>query len=498
MTKTTKNGIIRHALGKPLLSVLAGATMLTSCAGSMPTTKPVSGARAEQAAAESRFAADQSVAIERVKVPKSSMRAVAFRKDLPKHIADMPIEIKFPPNHEADLQSLVASLSSVNLQVAFNWSNPTQSETILKKKLPFLNFQGTVGELLSSLRNGLGIVGWYDDGMIYLSDRERYSVALPQNEDVLKSVAEEVKSLGGADIVTSLRGGKLVYTASPSIQDELIGPFLDRMSRNLSVISLQVAVVSVSLTDDTKNGFNWDKFSASFTNTGSGVDAADGEAGGEAGDTATVTSAALTFGKTSLGTVFGKYGALSITGAIDFLSNFGSASVKQNVQLKTLSGSELTFQDGQQVPYVSGVSSTTNGSSSIGSSDIETVDTGLKMNLKPFYDGDAKIVTVGVKVELNGITQYVDLKAGQQLGTISRPIVQKQNIDDLVRIQAGRTVVIGGLQSDSQNDSTTEPTLARKALEGSGLTSGSQSRKVKRSALFIILRPTVTVFEPEA
>lgn len=480
-----------------VISALSSALILSSCTSQLPSSKRLPDVKQEQREAQDRFTSDQSVAVEYVKVPKSSMKAVAMRQALPKHIAAMPIEIKFPVTHEADLSSLVASLSAVNLQVTFNWSNPTQSEDILKKKLPFLSFQGTVGELLNSLRNGLGIVGWYEDGMIYLSDQERYSVALPQNEDVLKSVAEEVKSLGGENIVTSVRGGKLIYTASPTVQDELIGPFLNRMSRNLSVISMQVAIVSLSLTDNANTGFDWDKFSVAFNDTKKGISDASGSDNASVGEAIGATANALTFGKTSLGTVFGKYGALTISGAINFLSNFGNAKVTQNVQLKTLSGSKLTFQDGKEVPYVSGVSSSSSGYSSVGSSNIDTVDTGLKVDLEPFFDGDAKIVTVGVKVDLNAITQYVELNAGRQLGTISRPIVQKQNIDDLVRVQAGKTVVIGGLQYDSENVNSSEPTVARKALEGTGRTTGSENRKVERNALFVILRPTVQVFVTE-
>lgn len=484
-------------MSKAAIAALTSTAVLSACTSQLPESKRLPNVMQEQRVAEDRFVADQGVAVERVKVPKSSMKAVALKNQLPKHIADMPIEIKFPTTHEADLSSLVASLSAVNLQVTFNWSNPTQSDAILKKKLPFLSFQGTIGELLNSLRNGLGIVGWYEDGMIYLSDQERYSVALPQNEDVLKSVAEEIKNLGAENIVTSLRGGKLIYTASPTVQDELIGPFLERMSRNLSVISMQVAVVSLSLTDNANSGFDWDKFSVAFNDKSGGIADASGTDGENVGEAIAATAGALTLGKTSVGTVFGKYGALTISGAINFLSNFGNAKVTQNVQLKTLSGSKLSFQDGKEVPYVSGVSSSSSGYSSVGSSDIETVDTGLKVDLEPFYDGDAKIVTVGVKVDLNAITQYVELNAGRQLGTISRPIVQKQNIDDLVRVEAGKTVVIGGLQYDSENVNSSEPTMARKALEGTGRTTGSENRKVERNALFIILRPTVKVFEEE-
>jgi type II secretory pathway component GspD/PulD (secretin) len=434
------------------------------------------------------------------------MRPVAMRAPLPKHIAEMPIQVSFLSDHSATLGSLVTSLAAINLQVTFNWSNPTQSEDILKRKLPFLNFQGTVGELIDSLRNGMGIVGWYDNGQVYLSDKERYSLTLPQNEDVLKAVADEVKNLGGGDIVTSVRGGKLVYTASPTVQDELIGPFLARMSRNLSVVTMQVAVVSLSLTDNSTTGFDWDKFSLSFNNTASALTGSStsstsssssttSSTASEVGTVAGLTSSALTLGKTSTGGVFGSFGAISIAGAVNFLSNFGHANITQNVQLQTLAGSKVSFQNGQEVPYVSGVNSSSSGYSSYGGSQTDKVETGLKVGLEPEFDADSQLVTIGVKVEQNSILQYVDLKVGNQLGTISQPLVQKQNLESLVRPQAGKTAVIGGLQYDSDNFSSSEPAALRKALEGTGKTTGSQSSKISRSALFIMIRPTVKIYE---
>lgn len=433
------------------------------------------------------------------------MRPVALRDQLPKHIAQMPIEIRFQSDHSATLGSLVETLAAVNLQVTFNWSNPTQSEDILNKKLPFLSFQGTVGELLSSLRNGMGIVGWYENGMVYLSDKERYSLSLPQNEDVMKAVADEVKNMGGDNIVTSVRGGKLMYTASPTVQDELIGPFLSRLSKNLSVVTMQVAVVSLSLTDNSTTGFDWDKFSLTFNSTASALTGSSGSSSGSSGSSGTsgsqvgtvagLTSSALSLGRTSTGSVFGSFGAISIAGAINFLSNFGHANITQNVQLQTLAGSKVTFQSGQEVPYVSGVSSNSSGYSSYGGTETDKVETGLKVDLGPEFDSDSGIVTVAVKLDLNQILQMVELNAGRQIGTITQPLVQKQNLESLVRAQAGRTAVIGGLQYDSDNFASSEPAALRKALEGTGKTTGSQSSKISRSALFLIVRPTVKIYE---
>jgi hypothetical protein len=501
VTRTKLSSRYRATASRAAIAALASAFLLSSCASQLPTSKKLPDTNQEKQRAIDQFSADQPIAVEHIKVPKSSMRPIAMRAPLPRHIAEMPIQVSFLSDHSATLGSLVTSLAAINLQVTFNWSNPTQSEDILKRKLPFLNFQGTVGELLDSLRNGMGIVGWYDNGQVYLSDKERYSLTLPQNEDVLKAVADEVKNLGGGDIVTSVRGGKLIYTASPTVQDELIGPFLARMSRNLSVVTMQVAVVSLSLTDNSTTGFDWDKFSVAFNNTASaltGTGSSSTSTTGTASETGTVaglTSGALTLGKTSTGSVFGSFGAISIAGAINFLSNFGHANITQNVQLQTLAGSKVSFQNGQEVPYVSGVNSSSSGYSSYGGSQTDKVETGLKVGLEPEFDADSQIVTVGVKVEQNAILQFVELNVGKQLGTISQPLVQKQNLESLVRAQAGKTAVIGGLQYDSDNFSSSEPAALRKALEGTGKTTGSQASKISRTALFIMVRPTVKIYE---
>jgi type II secretory pathway component GspD/PulD (secretin) len=193
---------------------------------------------------------------------------------------------------------------------------------------------------------------------------------------------------------------------------------------------------------------------------------------------------------------------LNVTSAINFLSTFGTTNVTQNVSLKTLSGTEVEFQSGQEVPYVKGVTSNYNNNSSsnnnsYGSTDTDTVETGLKLNLKPLYDGDSELITMSVEFDLDSIVRFVELSAGNDIGTLTQPQVQKQNLKDLVQVQAGRTVVIGGLQYDSVDSSGNEPSMIRDRLKEAGLSTGKRKRDVQRNALFIILRPAVTIYEAE-
>lgn len=467
----------------------------------------------------------------------------------------MAIDVKFPANHEATLSSLSQTLSAVNLQVGFKWSRKDKGDEVLSRKLPFLGFQGTVGELVSSLRTGLGVSTWYENGILFISDQEEYSIAMPQNKDLLDAVAGEITSLGATNVVKSIRGGKILYAASPAVQDELIGPFLKRMARNLAVVNLQIAVVSLALNDSSTVGFDWNSFSAAFdsttktlgtltgantdtnsnnngntnnnnngnknnntnTNTGGGgtnygnipgLNLPGASSGGstttekQLGTLVGATASGIAFSQTSLGTVVGTYGALTIAGAINFLSNFGTTNITQNVSLRTLSGSEVAFRSGQEVPYVTGVSNSSygnngnSGSGLMGSSQTDKVQTGLTLKTTPHYDADAQIVTLDVNLELKSILSFVELKAGDQLGSFTQPLTQDQSLTDIVRVEAGKTVVIGGLQSDSDTRNGVEPAFLREEVENEGKSFGNRSSQVQRNALFIIFRPSVTVYDP--
>lgn len=487
-----------HLRHLPALAVLA--SLSAGCTNPLPTAKELPDLKTAQIETARTFE-NSSPAIERVKVPASSMRPQIARAKVPSRVAETQLDIKFPSTHEANLASLVQTLSVTGVQVAFQWSDAGTGEDILNRKLPFLAFQGSLSELLQSLRTGLGVVAWYENGMIFLSDKEKYTVSMPQNEDVMTAISEELQSLGAEDVVTSLRGGKVIYTVDPNIQDEIISPYLKRMERNLAVVNMQVAIVSLAMNDNSSQGFDWNAFQVAFdsrqdTISGSSTDDTT-TSSLNTGSLVNVTSSAISLSRTSLGDVFGTYGALTVASAISFLSNFGETKIEQNVSLRTLSGTEVSLRSGQEVPYVSEVSNTTTDGSTTGGTETETVETGLTIAMTPQFDSDAKVVTTDVSVELKSILDYVELSAGNQVGTLTQPLTQDQSLTDIVRVAAGKTVVIGGLQYNEQTEDGNEPAFLRNRLEKMGRTVGKRSRTVTRNALFIVLRPSVTIFEPQ-
>lgn len=448
------------------------------------------------AASSERFAQDGGAAgITRVQVPGSGGGVVSNRNPVPASLRSRPIRVEFM-TQTATMGDLVDALSGSDVQIAFRWSR-TEGQTVLAKSLPFTRFNGTLGGLLDALRTGMGIVAWQEGDLVFLSDADQYSVSVPQDQEILDAVAKSLTELGATDVVKSIDGGKIVYTAAPAIQDEVLRPFLDRTVRNLSTINLQVAIVSLALTDKSSQGFDWSKFSAMIDARPSEITATTISNTKEStvGGFFDLASGGVALGTTNLGTVFGVAAVTSVTTAIDFLSTFGNTNVTQNVDLRTLSGKSVTIRSGQSIPYVKGVNATASDGNVTGSAVTETVDTGLTVGMTPRFDSATGLVTVNVDLDLTSVLEFVDLSAGNQLGSLSQPRIQEQQLTDIVQMRAGQTVVIGGLQYDQESYNGNEPTLLRDHARQNSTAFGTRTMDVNRNSIFVILRPTVTIYE---
>jgi len=477
-------------------ALLSGVLLLAGC--SSMAVAPESGRlplmKDAVAATGDRFAEDVGPGITRVRIPSGAM-ASSTRRPVTADIRSRPIRVDFV-TQTASMGDLVDALSASDVQIAFRWQREN-GQAVLQKTLPFTRFNGTMGGLLDALRTGMGIVSWQEGDLVFLSDADQYTVSLPQDSEIIKAVSSSISSLGATDIVESIEGGQLIYTAAPAVQDENIRPFLQKTVQNLSTINLQVAIVSLALTDQSSQGFDWSKFAAGIDTRPSEINAVTAaESGSRVGDFVDLTANGIAIGTTSLGTMFGVRAVASVAGAIDFLSTFGNTNVTQNVHLRTLSGKEVKIRSGQDIPYVKNVGATSDtGGNVTGSSTTETVKTGLTVGMTPRFDAASSLVTVDVSLDLTSVLEFVELNAGNQLGTLTQPRIQEQSLNDIVQMRAGQTAVIGGLQYDQEVYNGSEPTILRDVARRNSVAFGSRKVNVTRTSLFIILRPTVTIYE---
>lgn len=509
MTRLSPNAVSRLA-GAALAACSLAACTLPSV-GALPPRAEILRAQTE------RLESDGAPAVSVVPVNRGMLVVHSVRETLPAVMARRTISVSYPAG-ENTLDRLVSMLSYSGVRVATRFEQASDAD-MLRRALPFRAFSGTVAELTSVLQGGMGVVSWWQDGTLFLTDRDRYAFTVPQIPDVIRSISDDLKSMGVSDLTPSLRGGQILFSAPPSLYAEVVRPYIDRIHRNMAMVKVQMAVVSLTLNDSSATGFDWSKLALGFnsasptsgnasttTTTGASATSATTTSGGAS----TVTAGGpLSWATSPTGKLLGVSGVFTVAGAIDYLSKFGAADTKQNVEVHTLSGAQVTLRSGQEIPYVSGIGVNTLGGSAssgssalLGSAQTTTVKTGLTIKLTPFYDADTSIVTADLNILVNSLVRFVQLSAGNQVGTITQPQTQEQALNDIVRVMAGNTVVLGGLQVDNASYDNADPVATRPEEESSGsgapggATSaiGHRAQTVTKEALFVVVRPTVTVF----
>src|SRR3546814_15347464 len=93
------------------------------------------------------------------------------------------------------------------------------------------------------------------------------------------------------------------------------------------------------------------------------------------------------------------------------------------------------------------------------------------------------------KLEWTELNEFINWNAGNQLGSFTQPRTREQKRDDIVRIPVGETVVLGGLRRQLASLDRNGP-FSLYSL-------GMKGKKNETQTIFIILRPTVTIYEVE-
>lgn len=479
-------------------SALSALLLLTACGG-LPEPNALSGATETTERVSQSFIERETDAVSRIPISNSAFRPIEIDSTIREDLADRQLNLRFADG--ATLRDLITVLGTVNVPIVVNGDEGMTAA--LEAQLPFSSYQGSLTDLLDILRRANAIISQQRGDFIYLGTLARYSVDLPQDPGIMETISGEISALGGEDVVQSVTSGQLIYKAQPDVHESLIRPFLNRVSDNLAMVTMQVAVVSLALNDSTSQGFDWNAFRLGITTVNQGADTPAGDGDVEVANTSNgvpslgsvidATANAFSIGRTAEGTFFGKAATFTIGSALNFLSTFGDTEITQNVELRTVSGQEVVLRSGQEVPYVSGVTNTVDEGTATGSVETETIQTGLTLTMRPFFDSATGLVTLNLNLEQRQILQFVELSAGDGVGTITQPLTQDQNLTDLIRTPVGQTIVVGGIQNESASSTMTQPSFIRNTEAGELL--GSENRNISRNAFFIVARPTVTLFE---
>ena len=415
---------------------------------------------------------------------------------LPAELFDRPVELTM--NGQFSVEDLIGLLDAVDIPVAL----ATSELADMSVRLP--RYNGALGPLLGAISSMTDISFSWVGGVLIVDKMGQYMVRIPQNEEIGQNISSALGNMGAENVSLSETAGTVSYRATRRDQ-KVIESYLDKLSVNTAVINLQLAVINVNLDDQRNTGFDWSALSvqagdldidASAPSTPSpapGMGGNDGDyaAGLTAGNTGGSSTSQTIVGLSSQGLSLSSVSSnLSLSAALNLLSTYGESRTMQNLTLKTLSGVPVELRSGESIPYVERVDVriTSGTDSTLGGTDTATVETGFNIELSPVFDADEEVVTVGVDMDVKSLVGFRDLSAGDQIGTLSQPQIQDQELRSIVRLDAGETVLLGGLIYESVSDNRTS--LA--GLEDRRV--GSRNYRSDQRALFVLLRPTVTLY----
>lgn len=269
-----------------------------------------------------------------------------------------------------------------------------------------------------------------------------------------------------------------------------VAQYLDMLRESVtSQVLIEAKVLEVSLNDEFAAGIDWGTlagFSSEFT-VGFG---ATGGAG--LGGIRPVLDPAVAQPATS---AILSYSGNDLTAAVDAISRFGTVHALASPRLTVLNNQSAVLNVATNRVYfeVDVTTTTVEGSPPEINLDTEirNVPEGVLINVQPSIDNDSKEVAMAVRPTITRIVDQVPDPAAEFQGVTSNiPEVNVQEVDTVVKVGSGQTVIIGGLMQDrSESTQKAVPVLGELPVIGGAFR--NQGDKVSKTELVVFLKATI-------
>jgi general secretion pathway protein D len=266
-------------------------------------------------------------------------------------------------------------------------------------------------------------------------------------------------------------------------QQELVQQYLDRvMQAAQRQVLIEATIVEVTLKDQYRAGIDWSK--ALQGTTGWTINTLGGGTNALAG--------ALTPFIQATYTNSGKNG---FAAAIDLLESYGNTKVLSSPKLMALNNQTALLKVVDNLVYFNVKADTTTtanvGTTTTFTTTPQTVPVGIVMTMTPQINENGMVsLTVRPTISRNvGFVKDPNPSIPTDIPN-QVPVIQVREMESLLQIRSGQTVILGGLiQDDTNNARDGIPGLSRP--EGIGAVFGQHERINNQTELVIFLRPTV-------
>jgi general secretion pathway protein D len=266
-------------------------------------------------------------------------------------------------------------------------------------------------------------------------------------------------------------------------QQELVQQYLDRVMQSAQrQVLIEATIVEVSLKDQYRAGIDWSK--ALQGTTGWAINTLGGGTNALAGKLTPFIQATYT-----------NSGSNGFAAAIDLLESFGKTKVLSSPKLMALNNQTALLKVVDNLVYFTVKADTTTtanvGTTTTFTTTPQTVPVGIVMTMTPQINQNG-MVSLTVRPTISRNVGFVRDPNPSIPAAIPNqvPVIQVREMESLLQVQSGQTVILGGLiQDDTNNARDGLPGLSRP--EGIGAVFGQHERMNSQTELVIFLRPIV-------
>jgi len=287
---------------------------------------------------------------------------------------------------------------------------------------------------------------------------------------------------GKHDVAVNPVAGSVTVLGT-SKQQELVQQYLDRVMQSAQrQVLIEATIVEVSLKDQYRAGVDWSKTLQGAV--GWSIDTLGGATSAFAGSLTPFIQATYT-------------GSDGFSAVIDLLESFGSTKVLSSPKLMALNNQTALLKVVNNLVYFSIKADTVaapNGATPVTTytTTPQTIPVGIVMSVLPQINENG-MVSLTVRPTISRqVGEVLDPNPDLRLTGVKNaiPVIQVREMESLLQVRSGQTVMLGGLiQDDSNMARDGIPGLSRP--DGIGALFGQHEVKASQNELVIFLRPIV-------
>ena len=366
---------------------------------------------------------------------------------------------------------------------------------------------GSNGSNGNSTQNAGGLVPGEDSSNLTTTSNADFWRELKLSLEAIVGSTE-----GGRQVVLSPQSGVIVIRAMP---EELRNVDMYLKATQLSVdrqVILEAKILEVQLNDNFQTGINWASFASIKSGHTNRISTGFIQPGGtlaplpfNGGQPPNMTNGSgltassgfgLSSAATSAGSMFGlAFQTANFAAMISFLESQGTVHVLSSPRIATMNNQKAVLKIGTDEFYVTGVSTTTNTTSSGATTSpnvtLQPFFSGVVLDVTPQIDADGNIILhVHPSVsQVTPVNKEVDLGSA---GSLKLPLAASSTseMDSMVRSQDGRIVAIGGLMRQATtSDRSQVPGAGDIPVLGALFRNTGQV--IQKRELVVLIKPTI-------